>query len=337
MKKPPKLDGRPLLEFLGNPDLIDNQPREFWNDLCNKHKSEKMIKNKVFKALFGKSRQIRLTEDSASIFFQLSKALGYQNCDGKTISWLMKQAQPAVQAAIAGTSTSSSSSTREEANGSTKLEEIKRGKNQIWALCDEVDGMPRLYAKMSNLLLGELKAEVTFLEPEPTTEKERKWLLEKKLPMACGRFKESTSTTAMEISEFSYPINCKEVSSDTGSSFYNIIPQKEQVWAVFKDWNVNWTLHDYMKCTRYEIVEVVSDLCEQSEIKTVCLERAGGSGTVFERKKQNGRIISRSFLKTELLQFSHRVPASKLKKEELGGHPGESWELNCAALPLNLL
>ncbi|KAL5717470.1 hypothetical protein ACHQM5_010464 [Ranunculus cassubicifolius] len=280
--------------------------------------------------MFGKTCQIQLKDgNSASVFNQLTKKLGHRNSDGNTISWLMKQAEPAVQAVIAGT------------YENTKLEEISSGSNKIWAFCDEVDGMPRLYAKMKNLFLEELKAEVTFLEPDPVNENERKWFLENNLPMACGRFKESTLTTAMEISEFSHAINCVEEKLSNTEAIYNIFPKKGEVWAVFKDWNVNWTFHDYTRCTGYEMVEVVSDLCEQSGIRTVCLDRVGGIGTVFEKKKSKGGVVCKSFLRTELLQFSHRfshrVPALKLKGEELDGVLCELWKLDSAAVPLNLL
>ncbi|KAL5724770.1 hypothetical protein ACHQM5_007990 [Ranunculus cassubicifolius] len=302
-----------------------------------KEKSQNLPK-KEFKAKFGKFPRIRIPAECAFNFFQLTKNLGYKQ-GGDTITWLLKQAEPAVEDNII--------------EDDLKNKEIERkdleqfwGKyykvNQVWALWDDgVDGMPRVYVRIKKLLPEELKIEVAFLEPNARTDEKRKW------PMACGRFKVGTSTSIVEISEFSHQVNLErgelsKMSTLTlnvmkGETWANIFPRDGEIWAVYKDWTANWTLHDFNHA-RYELVEVVSEfVSKNSDMTVISLFRVGQSGAVFERGYPEGEIKWRKYTVKQHLQFSHRIPASKLKVGEIKGVPNEAWKLNPAAVPLHLL
>ncbi|KAG2727248.1 hypothetical protein I3760_01G149800 [Carya illinoinensis] len=48
---------------------------------------------------------------------------------------------------------------------------------QIWAVYDNLDGMPRFYARIKKVLSPEFKLRITWLEPEPDDENEIDWAL----------------------------------------------------------------------------------------------------------------------------------------------------------------
>ncbi|KAL5711409.1 hypothetical protein ACHQM5_021869 [Ranunculus cassubicifolius] len=219
--------------------------------------------------------------------------------------------------------------------------------NQVWALWDDgVDGMPRVYVRIEKLLLEELKVEVVFLESNARTDgEEKRWLYKKKLPMACGRFKVGTSKSIVEISELSHQVNVERGALSKKDKLYvtrretwvDIFPRDGEIWAVYKDWNANWTLHDLSRA-RYELVEVVSELpSEESDMTVVCLTRVGKAGAVFGRGYHKGEIKRRKYTGKQLLQFSHRIPASKLKVKVMNGVSNEAWKLSPAAVPHHLL
>ncbi|KAL5711410.1 hypothetical protein ACHQM5_021870 [Ranunculus cassubicifolius] len=312
-----------------------------------KEKAQQLTKRE-FTAKFGKSPRVCIPSECAFDFFQLNEKLGHK-CHGDTVAWLLlKQAELAVQ----DTNINEEDVKNEEIERKD-LEQVweKYEVNQVWALWDDgVDGMPRVYVRIEKLLLEELKVEVVFLEANAGRDEEKKWLREKELPMACGRFKVGTSTSIVEILDFSYPVNLErgELSKMSklyvakGESWVNIFPRDGEIWAVYKDWSANWTLHDLSRA-RYELVEVVSELpSSESDMTVICLTRVEKtrvekSGVVFERGYHKGEIMWRQYTGKQLLQFSHRIPASKLKIEELKGVPNEAWKLNPAAVPLHLL
>lgn len=58
---------------------------------------------------------------------------------------------------------------------------------QIWALYDDLDGMPRFYARIKHFDASNFKAHLTWLEYNAASEEEKKWT-DEELPVACGKF-----------------------------------------------------------------------------------------------------------------------------------------------------
>ncbi|KAL5711411.1 hypothetical protein ACHQM5_021871 [Ranunculus cassubicifolius] len=310
---------------------------------------EQVLTNKQFKEKFGKLPRVDLPDECAFDFFQLTNSLGHKaDGDTNTIDWLLKQAESAIQEVISkqeqkketGKYKSATSNGLDQFGGKYQL-------NQVWAMWDdEVDGMPRVYARIQKLLLAEPKVEVAFLEPEAHTYEEKQWLSEKKLPIACGTFNLSKSTSIIDVSDFSHQVILRKGVPSKGIKIFtnimeetwvDILPRDGEIWAVFKDWNANWTLHD-LSCARYELVEVVSQFPDaKSDMTAICLTRVGKSGAVFGRGFHEGEMNLQLYSQKQLLQFSHRIPASKLKVEKMEGVPNVAWELNPAAVPLHLL
>ncbi|KAF8400058.1 hypothetical protein HHK36_015933 [Tetracentron sinense] len=203
--------------------------------------------------------------------------------------------------------------------------------DQIWALYDDLDGMPRSYARINRFIPTELKLEVTLLEPHAMIEEELQWVMEENLPMSCGTFRSSTSTIIKEMPLFSHQVVCGE-GKTVRRSFYKIFPRKGEIWPIYRDWDPNWTHLDFKNHLHYRMVEVVSDYTEESGVTVAGIIRVEGFRTVYQRHLHDGFGLFKQFSRRELLLFSHRVPAVRLSGYEKNGVPTGSWELNSTVL-----
>ncbi|KAF9623009.1 hypothetical protein IFM89_035990 [Coptis chinensis] len=304
------------------------------------------VSNKQLKEKLGRLTHFRVPKSYASIVTNLCKQLDHTS-EAETFEWLLKQAEPSVRAVLGKTYYQQEQEEKREGpiiiNNHKKTDVVAYYDSHrlqsynhyelgsVWALSDEVDGMPRLYGKICRLFPEELEIEVALLEPQPVEHYEKKWGVDNNLPMVCGTFKEVEEKMVVEITDFSHRVMCENVRG----SFYHIFPKKGEVWAVYKKWDVNWTLHDLNSHIEYEIVEVVSDL--STCIIGVRLVRVEGFEALFKRQMRRGLEKTQQFSRKELLRFSHRVPASKLDGEVMDGFPSGSWMLKSSAIPPMLL
>ncbi|KAF8400056.1 hypothetical protein HHK36_015931 [Tetracentron sinense] len=203
--------------------------------------------------------------------------------------------------------------------------------DQIWALYDDLDGMPRSYARINRFIPTELKLEVTLLEPHAVAEEELQWVMEENLPMSCGTFRSSTSTIIKEMPLFSHQVVCGE-GKTVRRSFYKIFPRKGEIWAIYRDWDPNWTHTDIKNNLHYRMIEVVSDYTEESGVTVAGIIRVEGFRTIYQRHLHDGFGLFKQFSRRQLLRFSHRVPAVRLSGYEKNGVPTGSWKLNSAAV-----
>ncbi|KAI3776606.1 hypothetical protein L1987_46392 [Smallanthus sonchifolius] len=90
---------------------------------------------------------------------------------------------------------------------------------------------------------------------------------------------------------------------------YVISPQKGEIWALFKDWDINWSSDpESHKKFKFDIVEILS-------VHDDC--------------------VSVAFL-MKVKGFSHHIPSAKLTGNEKAGVPTGSFELDMASLPGDL-
>ncbi|XP_050274647.1 uncharacterized protein LOC126717223 [Quercus robur] len=201
--------------------------------------------------------------------------------------------------------------------------------NQMWAIYDTLDGMPRFYARVKKVFSPGFKLQITWLEANPDDQDEIDWC-DGELPVACGKFKLGNTEEAVERLMFSHQMHCIK-GSCRGS--YLIYPRKGETWALFKNWDIRWS-SDPEKNTpfKFEFVEVLSDFVDGFGIYVAYLGKVKGFVSLFQQTKQHG-ITSFQVPPKELYRFSHRIPSFRMTGGEKEGVPKGCFELDPAALP----
>ncbi|ERN06159.1 uncharacterized protein LOC18434349 [Amborella trichopoda] len=202
--------------------------------------------------------------------------------------------------------------------------------DQVWAIYDGSDRMPRSYARVKEIIPVDLKVQVTQLKPHPTLEDEMVWV-EESLPMACGIFREGKSVVTKSVLDFSHLVSCDWSSP---KSFFKILPKKGEVWALYKRWNLGWK-HIDLENSDYQMVEILSDFTEKSSMAVACLIEVEGFRSIFQRHVHEGFELVRKLSRNELMCFSHQVPAFRVKGEEREGIPEGCLELDPASMPVH--
>lgn len=84
---------------------------------------------------------------------------------------------------------------------------------------------------------------------------------------------------------------------------------------MYRNWNCKWDQSNF-NCGQYQIVEIVVDLAEGSEILVASLVEVPGFLTLFQRQRCNGyELIPRA----EFLSFSHWIAASRVQATKDNG------------------
>ncbi|KAK4779369.1 hypothetical protein SAY86_006897 [Trapa natans] len=199
--------------------------------------------------------------------------------------------------------------------------------NQVWAIYDECDGMPRYYAQVRKVLSPGFKLKIVWFEADPYAkdQDEVNWCLAN-LPVACGRYSFGGSEVTEDRLMFSHQIMYSNVAR---RGTFLIYPRKGETWALFMNWDIKWSLEPEKHSSfRYEFVEVLSDFVEGSGITVAYLDKVKGFVSLFQPTEANSFQIPR----TELYRFSHRIPSFRITNEGIGVPEG-SFEFDPASLP----
>ncbi|CAN8260389.1 unnamed protein product [Cochlearia groenlandica] len=196
--------------------------------------------------------------------------------------------------------------------------------DEIWALYDPLDQMPRLYAKIKRIVEPGLTLEVTWLESRDVAS----------VPVACGRFRYGLTriiASPLVFSHLMQPIIRR-------NSFFTVIPCIGETWALFRDWNKSWINNpeQHKPPYRYDLVEVLFSFDDQQGVGVAYLGKVKGFVSVFERAVQRG-VVKCMIKPEELHKFSHRVPSFRMNGDEKEGVPADSFELDSAAISSSLL
>lgn len=205
--------------------------------------------------------------------------------------------------------------------------------NQLWAIYDDDDGMPRYYAVIQKIMsLRPFKVQMGWLERKDDDNEDLiKWA-NGGFWRSCGEFLVGKKTTTEFLNVFSHVM--KGERADGG--LVKIFPKKGSVWALYKDWQSDWD-----DCTpkevryKYEIVEVVTDFRETLGGSVVPLVKFDGFKCVY-CKKQIGCQAVKWVLRNEYIRFSHEIPARRLLGNEAQHLPTGCWELDPAAIPTGI-
>lgn len=200
---------------------------------------------------------------------------------------------------------------------------------QIWAAYDNLDGMPRFYARIKSFDASNFKVHITWLEYAEANEAEEKWTNEE-LPVACGSFRLGTTEVSQDRLMFSHIVSWSKGKRRN----YEIHPRKGEVWAVYKGWSMQWGSDaDNHRSYEYDVVEVLSNFSVSDGVTVVPLVRIKGFVSLFGAAKEKSEIVVAS---SELLLFSHSVPFCRTDGNEKVGVPAGFLKLDTAGLPMDL-
>lgn len=192
---------------------------------------------------------------------------------------------------------------------------------QVWAVYCGKDMMPRQYARINNVIAGDQVC-VTFLEPQPDFDFDANWKKEN-VHIVCGLFCANETAVNLEISRLSHSVKCQQ---STTRPVYKIYPKKGEVWAMYQKGNSGDENH------KYYIVEILSDFSGE-RMSIAKLEEVRGCLTFFQRQQSDGFDLAREVSKTDMLSFSHQIPAFRVPGIKIHGIPESSWHLEPNALP----
>nr|XP_043638619.1 uncharacterized protein LOC122609739 [Erigeron canadensis] len=204
--------------------------------------------------------------------------------------------------------------------------------DQIWAVYDQIDSMPRFYAQVKKVYASGFRLRISWLEADPENHLEKTWAKEG-LPIACGRFKRGASEDTSDRLMFSH-----QISFEKGIKKFSFViyPRKGEIWALFKDWDIKWSSDpESHKEYKFEIVEVLSDFDNDNGILVSYMVKVEGFVSLFQ-KTSRARLAEFRIPCNELLRFSHRIPSKKLTGNERENVPIGSYELDNTALPDDL-
>ncbi|KAM7274254.1 hypothetical protein ACFE04_028918 [Oxalis oulophora] len=191
--------------------------------------------------------------------------------------------------------------------------------DQVWALYDDVDSMPRFYARVNKILSPGFKLMLTWLEPNLTD------LALHSLPATCGHFVDGKSHETENRLMFSHQMYFTR----NPEGAYVIYPRKDETWALYKKWDIKKGRNPEKRKPKYEFQHVVvsSDYVADVGIGVTYLSKVEGFVYLFE---EDG--LQETVLPSELYRFSHRIPSVKMTGKEKNGVPAGSFELDPGSL-----
>jgi len=202
--------------------------------------------------------------------------------------------------------------------------------DQIWALYDDQDAMPRYYARIRRLDTTSFRVQFTWLEHDAVND-EYEWT-DNNLPVACGNYTLGKTEVSQDPLMFSHIVSSWVKGKKRGS--YVIHPSKGEVWALYKGWSMQWTSDaDNHRSYEYEVVEVLSNFTMETGVTVVPLVKVEGFVSLFAKAKDKSSFVIPS---SELLRFSHSIPFFRTRGNEKVGVPSGFLELDAVSLPSNL-
>ncbi|KAM0826301.1 hypothetical protein ACQ4PT_068959 [Festuca glaucescens] len=200
---------------------------------------------------------------------------------------------------------------------------------QIWAIYDNLDGMPRYYARIKRFDASNFKVHLTWLEHVAANESEDKWT-DEELPVACGSFSLGATETSQDRPMFSHIVSWTKGKKRN----YDIHPGKGEIWALYKGWSMQWVSDaDSHRSYEYEVVEVLSNFSFSAGVTVAPLVRIKGFVSLFATAKDKSEFV---VAPSELLSFSHSIPFHRTDGNEKVGVPGGLLQLDPACLPVDL-
>ncbi|KAL6500939.1 hypothetical protein OROHE_025136 [Orobanche hederae] len=205
--------------------------------------------------------------------------------------------------------------------------------NEVWAAYDDDDGMPRFYALIHKVISKKpFKLKISWLNSRTTSEFGCRNWVGSGFYKTCGEFHVGKHEICKFVNAFSQKVKWSK--GPRGSVV--ILPQKGDVWALYRNWSSDWntsTPEDVVH--KYDMVMVLDDYNEENGVSVARLVKIVGYRTVFRPNMEGEGIMK--IAKEEMFRFSHLVPHHELAGREAPNAPEGCVELDPAATPLELL
>lgn len=204
-------------------------------------------------------------------------------------------------------------------------------KGQVWAVYSD-DKMPRSYCLVSEVvsLNPSFKVWISWLDFE--SEKLISWVKNSASLVPCGRFRVSSEKALVQqVKLFSHVVNCERVAREV----YQIYPRKGSVWAVYSETNPGLQRR---KTRRYEIVVCLTMYSDAYGLSVAYLEKVNDECSSLFKRRDYGYNAVRWVEKDDVAALlSHQIPAKKLPEDQSGAGLRESWVLDLASVPPDLV
>jgi curved DNA-binding protein CbpA len=212
----------------------------------------------------------------------------------------------------------------------TLRDQTKFAVDQVWAVYDDRDGMPRYYARIKSLSTSP-KFQIRFIWFEPDPDQSTLVWHRAGLPISTGMFKLGKTQLHDELLMFSHVVSCEKAGKRNTFSIY---PRKGEIWAMFKDWDNSWSSKSGKnKEFAYEMFQVVSDFTDSTGVVVIPLVKINGYVSLFMQSREAAPVVIPT---NEILRFSHSVPLYRTTGNERDGIPEGAFELDPASLPPDL-
>ncbi|XAR50339.1 hypothetical protein NMG60_11004633 [Bertholletia excelsa] len=207
------------------------------------------------------------------------------------------------------------------------------GENQVWAAYDDDDGMPRYYALIHGVVSKRpFKMEISWLNSKSNAELGPLNWVGSGFSKTSGDFRVGKHALYKNINAFSHRVKWNK--GIRGA--IQIFPKKGDVWAIYRNWSPEWnelTPDDVIH--KYDMVEVIEDYKEDHGVVVAPLVKVAGFKSVFQRHLDSREV--KTIPREEMFRLSHPVPSYILTGQEAPNAPKNCWELDPAAMPLELL
>ncbi|KAL2903705.1 DnaJ-like protein subfamily B member 14 [Bienertia sinuspersici] len=207
------------------------------------------------------------------------------------------------------------------------------GENQVWAVYDNDDGMPRFYAMVQSVISRDpFRIRISWLNSKTNTELGPLNWVASGFSKTCGDFRVGRYEIYSNLNCFSHKV--RWVKGARGA--IRIFPRKGDVWALYRNWSPDWNEHTADDVIhKYDMVEVLEDYDEELGVVVVPLLKVAGFKALFNRHLDSKQV--RRIYKEEIFRFSYQVPSHLLSGQEASGAPKGCRELDPAALPPEFL
>ncbi|KMT07445.1 hypothetical protein BVRB_6g150650 [Beta vulgaris subsp. vulgaris] len=205
--------------------------------------------------------------------------------------------------------------------------------NQVWAVYDNDDGMPRFYAMIHSVISWDpFRLRISWLNSKTNTELGPLNWVGSGFSKTCGEFKVGRHETHDGLNCFSHKVRWTKGTRGA----IRIFPRKGDVWALYRNWSPDWnelTADDLIH--KYDMVEVLEDYDEELGVVVIPLVKVAGFKAIFHHHLDSKQV--RRIPKEEVFRFSYQVPSHLLSGQEAPNAPKGCRELDPAALPPEFL